>query len=163
MPAANSAALLLLDYTHTGMSLHDHPMKHVRAGLQSMLKREQVLTAKEIHEVKGGTRAVTAGLVIGRQRPSTADGTCFVTLEDETGTVNVIVWGRDFERWRVAIVTASFLLFRGVVEREGIVVHFIAKDVAVVAADLGGSHGIQLEMFGGRPDEKLPFKARNFH
>ena len=163
VPAANSAALLLLDYTHTGMSLHDHPMKHVRAGLQSMLKREQVLTAKEIHEVKGGTRAVTAGLVIGRQRPSTADGTCFVTLEDETGTVNVIVWGRDFERWRVAIVTASFLLFRGVVEREGIVVHFIAKDVAVVAADLGGSHGIQLEMFGGRPDEKLPFKARNFH
>ena len=46
--------------------------------------------------------------LIGRQRPGTADGTCFVTLEDEFGMVNVIVWGRDFDRWRQTVVTSTF-------------------------------------------------------
>ncbi len=165
LPVANSSELLLLDYAHTGFSLEDHPMKHVRPGLMATLKSEKLLTAKEIHDVKSGSRATTAGLVIGRQRPGTADGTCFVTLEDETGTTNVVVWGRDFDRWRVAVVTASFLLFRGVVEREGIVVHFIAKDVVVVVAELGASDRVQLEFpFKTRPRLEHQYgKARSFH
>lgn len=145
--------LLQMDYAHTGVSVDDHPMRHLRPELPDILRRlspglerQRCLTAKETAAVSHKTRAVVVGLVTGRQRPGTADGTCFVTLEDETGMSNVVVWGRDFERWRTAIVTSPFLAVEGVVEREGIVVHFIAKAV----------HGF-------RPQANLARRSRDFH
>ncbi len=155
---ASQPELLLMDYAHTGLSLDDHPMNHLRARLVKLLGKEKLLTAKEVNNVPRTTRGTTAGLVIGRQRPGTADGTCFVTLEDETGTVNVVVWGRDFDRWHATVVSSSFLLFRGKIERQDGVVHLIAQDVAAVAADLANTSE-------GGDDAQLafPFQARSFH
>jgi error-prone DNA polymerase len=159
LPRASPPALLLMDYRHTGISLGDHPMRHLRPRLVKKLGRERLLTAHEVNSVDDQRRrGTTAGLVIGRQRPGTADGTCFVTLEDETGMVNVVVWGRDFDRWHATVVASSFLLFRGKIERKDGVVHVIAEDVAAVGADLDGdvegAGDVQLE---------FPFNARSFH
>lgn len=156
LPPAKKAALLLMDYKHTGVSLHDHPMNHLRTRLQKKLGRERLLTAKQVNGTElQKRRGTVAGLVIGRQRPGTADGTCFITLEDETGMVNVVVWGRDFDRWHNVVVGSSFLLFRGKIERKDNVVHVIAEDVAAVAADLDDDDAdAQLE---------FPFQARSFH
>ena len=139
--APSGRELLLLDYQTVGLSLNDHPMAHVRASLSG-----RVLSSRDVMAAPAKSRVRVAGLVIGRQRPGTVDGTCFVTLEDEHGHVNVIVWGRDFERWRHTLVAATFLLFDGVIEREGIVVHVIA-------------HGVQAL----QPQLSLPFASRDFH
>ncbi len=138
-----SAELLLLDYDTVGLSLDDHPMLHVRP-----LLPRGTLSSRDVAGTPAGTRVHVCGLVIGRQRPGTADGTCFVTLEDEHGMVNVIVWGRDFDRWRRTVVTSTFLMVDGVVERQGIVIHVIAKGVKEV-----------------RPTRQpsLPFSSRDFH
>jgi error-prone DNA polymerase len=148
----SAAEILLLDYATTGVSIDDHPMMHLRRALPPSLGR--VLDARAVQRAPHGTKARTVGLVIGRQRPGTADGTCFVTLEDEHGMVNVIVWGRDFDRWRQTVVTAQFLLVDGVIERQGLVVHMIAQRVQAVSASMGEEHGRQ---------EELPFKSRDFH
>jgi error-prone DNA polymerase len=118
------------------------------------LGRRRLLSSKEVAASPTNTRALVAGLVIGRQRPGTADGTCFVTLEDETGLVNVIVWGRDFDAWRATVVTCSFLLFEGEVERQGLVVHLIAKAVTGITARMRQEGPVQLG---------FPFKSRSFH
>jgi error-prone DNA polymerase len=139
----SSSELLLLDYGTVGLSLDDHPMGHLRP-----LLPRGTWGSREVMAAEQGTRGKVVGLVIGRQRPGTADGTCFVTLEDEDGMVNVIVWGRDFDRWRKTVVTSTFLLVDGVVERQGIVVHVIAHGVKEV-----------------RPSKAptLPFPSRDFH
>jgi len=152
--------IMMLDYEHTGLSLDDHPMRYLRPRLQHRFGRQKLVSAKDISRAPHGTRVVVAGLVIGRQRPGTADGTCFVTLEDEGGLVNVVVWGRDFERWRTAVVTSSFLVFRGRVERQGIVVHLIADGVAAVTTSMVQKTDAEL-----RAERQLdfPFQARSFH
>jgi len=151
-PVPNARDVIELDYASTGLSVDDHPMAHLRASLESEERRRgrRLVSARDVQErVPHKTRIVTAGLVIGRQRPGTADGTCFVTLEDETGLVNVVVWGRDFEAWRLAIVTSSFLRVTGRVEREGIVVHLIADGVEKILASAD--------------DEPFPYRSRDFH
>jgi error-prone DNA polymerase len=70
-----------------------------------------------------------AGLVLVRQRPGTAKGVIFITLEDETGIVNVVVWPKVFEKNRRTVMTAQFLLVRGKIEREGLVIHVIADEL----------------------------------
>ena len=74
-------------------------------------------------------RVAVAGLVLLRQRPGTAHGVIFVTLEDETGTVNVIVWNTIFERFRRAVIAGRMLKVTGRIQREGQVVHLIAEQV----------------------------------
>jgi error-prone DNA polymerase len=151
LPPPSDREILLLDYATTGVSVDDHPMLHLRPALLSMpwaKKGSRILDSREVQQTPHGTKARAVGLVIGRQRPGTADGTCFVTLEDEHGMVNVIVWGRDFDRWRQTVVTAQFLLVDGVIERQGIVVHMIAHKVTAVSP----AH-----------QAELPFKSRDFH
>jgi error-prone DNA polymerase len=119
--APSDLEVLELDFAGTGVSLDDHPMRHVREWIRHKLAHDEkrrgwkrtLLTASEVQNAPHQTKGVTAGLVTGRQRPGTADGTCFVTLDDETGMTNVVVWGRDFERWRQTVVTSTFLLVEG--------------------------------------------------
>jgi error-prone DNA polymerase len=151
LPAPHASEVLLLDYESTGLSLTDHPMRHMRASVGVAADGRPVLDSRGVKETPHGTRALVCGLVIGRQRPGTADGTCFVTLEDEHGLVNVVVWGRDFEKWRKTVVTSTFLLVEGVVERQGIVVHVIAHGVRAVEPRMESA---QLD---------LPFASRDFH
>lgn len=76
-----------------------------------------------------GTRVCVAGLVVVRQRPGTAKGVIFITLEDETGICNVIVWRKMYERFRRAVVAGRLLRVTGRLQREGIVVHLIAEEI----------------------------------
>ncbi|MGI1662744.1 OB-fold nucleic acid binding domain-containing protein [Palleronia sp. KMU-117] len=82
-----------------------------------------------LDEVPAGRRIAMAGLVLVRQRPGTAKGVIFVTLEDETGIVNVIVWRKIYERFRRAVIAGRCLRVTGRLQREGAVTHLIAEEV----------------------------------
>ncbi|MCL3882391.1 OB-fold nucleic acid binding domain-containing protein [Marivita sp. GX14005] len=92
------------------------------------------LTAAQLPLPPNGARVAVAGLVILRQRPGTAKGVIFLTLEDETGTVNVIVWRKMYERFRRAVIAGRMLRVTGRVQREGDVCHVIAEEIEDISA-----------------------------
>lgn len=87
------------------------------------------LVAAQLDAVPAGARVTVAGLVILRQRPGTAKGVVFVTLEDETGVVNVVIWRNVFEKFRRAVVSGRLLRVTGRVERQAGVVHVVAEGI----------------------------------
>ncbi|MDH3687953.1 MAG: error-prone DNA polymerase [Gammaproteobacteria bacterium] len=121
------------DYKHLGFTLGQHPLGLLR----SRLNRLQVLTAAELKVLPHGHAARTAGLVITRQRPGTATGVIFLTLEDETGHFNVVVWGRLADKQRREVLGARLLGVVGEIQREGEVLHVIAKQLQDHSALLG--------------------------
>jgi len=125
---------LLADYASTGLTLGRHPL----ALLRRRLSRMRFSTAEELKRLPGGATARAAGIVTGRQRPGTASGTVFVTLEDETGCVNVIVWPRLVEAQRRELLGSKLMGVEGTLEREGEVMHLVAKRL-VDHSDLIGS------------------------
>jgi error-prone DNA polymerase len=121
------------DYAAISLSLKAHPCVFFRGEL----KARGVITSGEHWEERlTGTRVSVAGLVLVRQRPGTAKGVIFLTLEDETGIINVVVWPRMFERHRRVVMTSQFLLVRGRIEREGLVIHVVADEVIDLTAKL---------------------------
>jgi len=117
---------LVADYRSLGLTLGRHPL----ALLRSHLKRMRLAAAEDVRRLPHGSSVRAAGIVIGRQRPDTASGVVFVTLEDETGCVNVIVWRDLGERQRRELLGARLMAVYGSVEREGEVVHVIARRLA---------------------------------
>ncbi len=119
----NQHEAVLWDYKRSGHSTHGHPLSALRTKLQ----RLHILDAATIRGLRDGVSVEIVGLAICRQRPATASGVTFYTLEDETGFVNVIVWARVFERYATVAKTASVLGVSGRIQRsrEG-VVHVIA-------------------------------------
>jgi error-prone DNA polymerase len=113
---------IVADYASLGLTLGRHPV----ALLRERLARQRMSTAAELKSLPHGHIARVTGLVTGRQRPGTASGVTFVTLEDETGMVNVIVWHDLAERQRKELLRSSLLTVYGTLEREGEVVHLIA-------------------------------------
>ena len=113
---------IVADYANLGLTLGRHPL----ALLRERLQRQRMVTAVELKALPHGRLARVTGLVTGRQRPGTASGVTFVTLEDETGMVNVIVWRDLAERQRKELLRSSLLTVYGTLEREGEVVHLIA-------------------------------------
>jgi len=91
------------------------------------------LPAGWIDRPPSGARVTVAGLVLVRQRPGTAKGVIFVTLEDETGTVNVVVWSGVFARFRRAVIAGRMLRVTGKLQREGAVTHVIAEHIEDVS------------------------------
>lgn len=125
LPAYTAPELTEADYRLTGMSLHGHPMRHLRA----LLKLNDVATAKALlTDGRDGAPVGMAGLVICRQRPGTARGFVFLTLEDETGMVNVVVTPQAFERQALLISRTPLLLVRGVLQVEQRVVNIRARE-----------------------------------
>jgi error-prone DNA polymerase len=114
LPVLRSAEQLVLDYERKGLSVGDHPMRHVRARLD----RAGVLSSAGLLQASKGAQVSVAGLVTCRQQPGTASGVVFITLEDETGTANLIVYRRVFERFHLVAGHAVLLLARGEVERQ---------------------------------------------
>ena len=114
---------VMTDYATSGLSLKEHPLKLVRPALD----KHRILTAAQIQQTPHGRWVKVAGLVLIRQRPGTASGIVFVTLEDETGVVNLIVRPDVFERFRPAARHAGLLQCDGYVERQGQVIHVMAK------------------------------------
>jgi error-prone DNA polymerase len=114
---------IVADYASLGLTLRRHPLALLRA----RLNRHKLLTAERLRALPHGRVARAAGLVTCRQRPDTASGVIFVTLEDETGCVNVIVWRDLVERQRRELLGARLLGVEGVIERDGEVVHLVAR------------------------------------
>jgi error-prone DNA polymerase len=111
------------DYRHLGVSLGRHPL----ALLRDRLSARRISTARAIAALGHGTRVRAAGLVITRQRPSSASGVTFVTLEDETGYLNLVVWDKLAQQARQALLGAALLGVSGTVQKEGEVLHVIAE------------------------------------
>lgn len=103
-----------------------------------------------------GARLTVAGLVLLRQRPGTAKGVVFVTLEDETGTVNVIVWRAVFERFRRAVIAARMMRVTGRVQREGAVIHLIAEEVEDISHWLDDLLQPEQSRAGDQPGSTYP-------
>jgi error-prone DNA polymerase len=114
---------LLADYASIGLTLGRHPL----ALLRPRLERMRFASSEQIRQLPAGSRVRAAGIVTGRQRPGTASGTVFVTLEDETGYVNVIVWPHLIEAQRRELLGSKLMGVEGTLEREGEVMHLIAK------------------------------------
>jgi error-prone DNA polymerase len=114
---------LRADYAATGLTLGRHPVAIIR----SVLRHRRVRTAQQLLQLKHGTHTRACGLITMRQRPMTANGTIFLTLEDETGHVNVVIWQRLWERQRNIILNASLIAVDGVMESDGEVYHLIAR------------------------------------
>ncbi|HEX4927088.1 MAG TPA: error-prone DNA polymerase [Burkholderiales bacterium] len=121
------------DYTSLGLTLGRHPL----ALLRERFGKRGLLTAEELRRLPHGARASVAGLVTCRQRPDTASGVIFVTLEDETGCANIVVWARLAERQRDELLGARLLGVHGIVERDADVVHLVARRLVDHSAWLG--------------------------
>jgi error-prone DNA polymerase len=123
VPAYSAPELTAADYRATGVSLNGHPLKHLR----SLLLPNGIVTAATVRTMQDGERIAVAGLVICRQRPGTAKGFVFLTLEDETGMINVVVKPQLFEQQAVLISRTPVLLVRGVLQVESGVWNIRAK------------------------------------
>jgi error-prone DNA polymerase len=111
------------DYQSLGLTLGRHPVQLLR----HRLDRYHYLQAERIANLSGGAAVSVAGLVITKQRPGTASGVIFVTLEDETGHINLVVWAQVAEQYRAALLNAKLMGIQGELQIEGGVIHVIAK------------------------------------
>lgn len=126
LPPMPSGQEILTDYATHGLSLKGHPVGLVR----DQFEKQNIITAAELADPDHsphGRWVKVAGLVLLRQRPATASGVVFETIEDETGSANLILWPHIYDRYRPAARHASLLLAEGYVQREGQVVHILAK------------------------------------
>jgi error-prone DNA polymerase len=134
LPSMTRVELTEADYRMTGISLAGHPMSHVRG----VLAPNGVRSAQDLlRHGRDGETVATAGLVICRQRPGTAKGFVFLTLEDETGLINVVITPQRFERQALLISRTPLLLVRGVLQVEQTVVNIRAKQFRALQAAVG--------------------------
>jgi error-prone DNA polymerase len=124
---------IVADYGSLGLTLRRHPL----ALLRDQLQRRGIVPTQELWERPNGKMVLTAGLVITRQRPGSAGGVTFVTMEDETGYVNLIVWNRVAIEQRAALLESRLLEVHGKLQREGDVQHVIAQRLTNLSCMLG--------------------------
>ncbi|MBB2160666.1 error-prone DNA polymerase [Gluconacetobacter sacchari] len=151
------------DYNRIGLTLRDHPV----AFLRDDLRQRKFFSCREAHEARDGRRLDAAGLVLVRQRPGSAEGVVFLTLEDESGVLNVIIWKDIFEKYRRVVLAGQMLGIKGRLQKEGEVVHLVALEITDLSAlladvgnrDSGRGRGAAVD----RSVETLSVKSRNFH
>ena len=123
LPAPSEGQDIVADYQSTGLTLGRHPL----ALLRPRLTRMKLITAAALAQLPNGWITRAAGIVTCRQRPGTASGVVFVTLEDETGYINVVVWNTIVENQRRELLSSRLMAVEGEVQREGNVIHLIAR------------------------------------
>ncbi|SDF01603.1 error-prone DNA polymerase [Rhodospira trueperi] len=123
LPDLTPGESVVEDYAALRLTLRAHPM----ALLRDVLARDGAVPAAKLAEMPNGRRLAVAGLTVCRQRPGSASGVVFVTLEDETGVANLIVWPGVFEAHRRAVLRGRLLLAHGRLQREGLVIHLVAE------------------------------------
>jgi error-prone DNA polymerase len=123
LPFMSAAQHVAEDYRTTHLSLKAHPVGFFRAELDAL----RAIPAAGLKTLHNGRRVCVGGLVLVRQRPGTAKGVVFLTLEDETGIANIVVWRDAFEANRRLVMGAAFLLVHGRLQREGEVIHLVAE------------------------------------
>ncbi len=131
LPAMGLGEEILQDYRSLRLSLKDHPLTLLRRHLP-----EGIVPNAKLLQMRDGQFAGVAGLVLVRQRPGTAKGVIFLTLEDETGSTNIVVWSHVFERYRRALLGARLLEVRGRVQRQGLVLHIVAAHMTDLSETL---------------------------
>jgi len=124
---------IVADYKHLGLTLERHPMELIR----KRLDRFNYVSAGELAGLRTGGRIKVAGLVITKQRPGTASGVTFVTLEDESGCINLIVWKKIADEQRGVLLHARLMGVDGELQIEGKVIHVIARRLIDHSALLG--------------------------
>ena len=132
LPEMPASEHVLQDYQTTRLSLKAHPMSFLREHYASM----RTLSTHEASNLPNGARAQTAGIVLVRQRPGSASGVCFITIEDETGVANLVVWPNVFERFRAIVMGARIILVKGRIQRAEGVTHLVAEQLIDRTEDL---------------------------
>lgn len=170
LPAMPLGEALVEDYSSLGLSLKSHPAALLRGALTA----EGYLQTARLADTADGTFLSVAGIVLVRQRPGTASGVIFATLEDEVGIANVIIWPKIFERYRRTVLGARLLGVHGKLQREDIVIHVIAERLDDLSHHLDRLTAIDspfepplaradhVRHPGVDPREAMP-KGRNFH
>ncbi|HEU0141528.1 MAG TPA: error-prone DNA polymerase [Bryobacteraceae bacterium] len=151
LPPLTPSQEVVKDYRATGLTLREHPLAFLRAGLRA----RRVITAEQLGRTSNGKVVTVAGLVLFRQQPMTAKNTIFLTLEDETGAMNLIVWKHVHEKYRRAVYGGKLLGCQGVVQREGQVLHVVVNRVWDWSSDL-------LRLNSGEKTPSLPVRSRDF-
>ncbi len=151
LPPLTPSQEVVKDYRATGLTLREHPLAFLRAGLQA----RRVITAEQLGRTSNGKVVTVAGLVLFRQQPMTAKNTIFLTLEDETGALNLIVWKHVHEKYRRAVYAGKLLGCQGVVQREGQVLHVVVNRVWDWSSDL-------TRLNSGEKTSSIPVRSRDF-
>ena len=167
LPFLTDAAHVVEDYATTGLSVKAHPVQFLRPELD----RLGVTPARQLSGLKNGDAVKVAGLITVRQRPGTAKGVLFITIEDETGFANLVVWEKVFEKYRRDIIQARLLMVQGKVQIEREVIHVVAHQCINLSGLLGRlNDAVSVDSAMGtlaRGDEKSDlenvfYKGRNF-
>jgi error-prone DNA polymerase len=166
LPLLTDAEHVVEDYATVGLSLKAHPVSFVRPQLDSL----RVTSTANLAQMKTGDPVSVAGLITVRQRPGTAKGIIFITIEDESGFANLVVWGKVFEKYRRDIVQARLLMVQGKVQIEGQVIHVIADacyNLSSLLQNMTEAPNVESSLSTlSRSDEKNPedvfHKGRNF-
>jgi error-prone DNA polymerase len=137
-PAVQLAAMtegqaVVEDYRHVGLSLRAHPVSFLRDDLTRM----GTMPCSSLANQRDGTKLAVAGLVLVRQRPGSAKGVLFVTIEDESGHANLIIWPSLFEEQRRTVMSAGMLACQGRLQKEGMVIHLVAEQLTDLTGLLG--------------------------
>jgi error-prone DNA polymerase len=141
LPPMPPGEAVVHDYRTLTLSLKAHPVSFVRP----LLDRDGILPSRALADARHGAIVEVAGLVLVRQRPGTASGVIFSTLEDETGIANIIIWNKVFETNRRVVLGSRLLAVRGELQREGLVIHVVARsftDMTPYLIDL--AHGVDI-------------------
>ena len=166
LPAMPLCEHVVEDYVATGLSLKEHPVRFFRDRLTTRgVMRNTELRGDGLRQ---DSMVTVAGLVLVRQRPGTAKGVIFMTLEDETDIANIIVWPKAFEKNRRVVMTARFLAVRGRLQRAGLVIHVVAENFIDLSAELSSLRDGDLYSAdpsrAPHPVSASPLiKSRNFH
>jgi error-prone DNA polymerase len=138
------------DYQATGLTLRHHPVHFLRAELG----RRGMITCVSLAAVKPGRRVTVPGIVLVRQRPGSAKGVMFITIEDETGIANLVLWPDQFEKQRRLVLSASMIACQGKVQREGDVIHVVVERLSDLSAELRsvGARDLPFPIERGRGD-----------
>ena len=139
------------DYGHVGLTLRQHPVSFLRP----QFERQRIVTCAEAARARDGRSLKVAGLVLVRQKPGSAKGVMFITIEDETGVANLVIWPSLYEKQRRVILTASMLAVDGRIQREGEVVHLVAYKLFDFSATLASVGDLEapFPLPRGRGDE----------
>ena len=134
LAAMTAGRQVVEDYRSTGLSLRSHPVSFLRQDLAT----RRIVRCADLATIRDGKRLEVAGIILVRQRPGSARGVLFVTIEDETGHANLILWPSVFEAQRRLVLSASMIACRGTLQREGEVIHVIAEHLTDLSGLLRG-------------------------
>ncbi len=163
LPGMTDSEHVVQDYAATSLSLKAHPVSFVREKLQQL----HIITTQALTTGQNGDFVKVAGLVLVRQRPGTAKGVCFITIEDETSVANLVVFPNLFEEYRKPILQSRLLMVEGQLQREGEVIHVIVKrcyNLTKLLRNLTGANNENLPLLTlSRADEKTALVPPDQH